>query len=37
MNALYLETLKIRLEGLWAPDGAAGVPAHCWGVGLDGL
>ena len=20
--------------GLWAPDGAVGVPAHCWGAGM---
>ena len=23
--------------GLWQPDQAVGVPAHCRGVGLDGL
>lgn len=23
--------------GLWAPDGAVGVTAHCTGVGPDGL
>lgn len=32
-----LETSKVRLEGLSAPDVAVGVPVHCRGVGPDGL
>ena len=36
VDALSLETFKIRLDRLRAPDGAVGVSAHCGGVSLDG-
>ena len=29
VEAPSLETAKVRLEGLWAPDGAVGVPVQC--------
>jgi len=37
VDAPSLETFKVMLEGLWAPDVAVGVRAHCGGVGLDSL
>ena len=37
VDAPSLETAKFRLEGLWAPDRAVGVPVHCRTVGSDGL
>jgi len=36
-GAPSLETPKVRLDGLWAPDGVVGVPLCCRGVGPDGL
>ena len=33
-KAPSLETFKVRLEWLWAPDGDVGVPVQCRGVGL---
>ena len=32
-----LETLKVRLDGVRAPDIAVDVPVHCRGVGLNDL
>ena len=32
VGALSLGTPKVRLDGLWAPDGAVGVPVHCRGA-----
>jgi len=29
VDALSLETFKVRLEGLCAPDGAVGILVHC--------
>ena len=39
VDVLSLVTLKVRLEGLWAPDGASGVPVHLFtkGAGTDGV
>lgn len=39
VGVLSLVTLKVRLEGLWALNGAAGVSAHLFikGVGPDGV
>jgi len=36
-SAPSLHTFRVRLEGLWAPDVAVGVPVYCRGVGLGGL
>ena len=32
-----LKTFRGRLDGLWAPDGAVGIPVRCRGVGPDDL
>ena len=37
VDAPSLQTPKVRLDGLWAPAGAVGVPVHCREVGLSGL
>ena len=36
-EAPCLQTAMVRLDGLWAPDGAVGVPVQCRGVGPHGL
>jgi len=36
-GAPSLETPKVRLDGLWAPDQGVGVPVHCRGVGPEGI
>jgi len=37
LGAPSLETAKVRLKGLCAPDGAVGVTVHFRGVGPRGL
>ena len=37
VGAPSLQTAEVRLDGLWAPDGAVGVPVQCRGAGPDGL
>lgn len=37
VDALSLETFRVRLMGLCAPHGAVGVTAYCRGVGSGGL
>lgn len=37
VDALSLEAFLVRLEGLWAPDEAVGVPVQCTTDGPDGL
>lgn len=37
VDALSLETFRVRLMGLCAPHGAVGVTAYCRGVGSGSL